>query len=67
MKLQEALALRIEPRLPGAQDIEAMNNRSIRLQALFEAFHRGEPSSEHYGCYTGLHEKALAEMPRDGF
>lgn len=67
MKLQEALALRIEPQKPGAEDLEAMANRSIRMRALFDAFHRDSPHSTHWGCFTGLHQQALAEMPHDAF
>lgn len=65
MELKEALALRIEPNLPGAQDIEAMNNRSIRMMALFKAFHRDQPGSEHWGTFTGLHQMAQQELPRE--
>lgn len=67
MKLQEALALRIDPQKPGAQDVEAMNNRSIRLLALFNAFHRDQPTSDHWGLFTGLHELSQQEMPHDAF
>lgn len=63
MTLKEALALRIEPQKPGAEDIQAMNNRSVRLRALFDAFHRHDPNSDHHGCFTGLHQMTLDEMP----
>lgn len=67
MTLREALALRIDPQKPGAEDLEAMNNRSIRMRALFEAFHRDQPTSDHWGLFTGLHHLAQQEMPHDAF
>ena len=67
MTLKEALALRIEPQKPGAEDVEAMNNRILRMQALFTAFHRDDPNSDHYGCFTGLHDLAQQQMPDDAF
>ena len=67
MTLKEALALRIEPNAYGAQDVEAMNNRSLRMQALFTAFHRDSPHSDHWGLFTGLHDLAQQQMPHDAF
>jgi len=67
MTLKQALALRIEPESEGATDVIAMANRSIRMQALFTAFHRDDPNSDHYGCFTGLHDLAQQQMPDDAF
>lgn len=55
---EKAAALRIEPTLPGAQDIEAMNNRVKRLELLYEAARRDDPNSGAHSLYTGLHASA---------
>lgn len=63
MTIAEALALRIEPRLPGAQDLEAMQNRSIRLQALHQLTGRDNPAHTLHGRFTGLHQATQQEVP----
>lgn len=52
---QDPAALRVDPTLPGAQDIEAMENRVLRLNALYVATRRDDPASPMHGLYTGLH------------
>lgn len=66
MNLQQQLAaLRIDPlpHLPGAQDVEAMNNRVTRLELLFEATRRGDRASTMHSVYTGLHEAMANPEP----
>ena len=46
--------LRTKPNLPGAQDIEAMNNRGAALELLYHAAHRDDPNSTLHHTYTGL-------------
>ena len=53
---QQIAALRIEPNLPGAQDIEAMANRVKRLDLLYEATRRDQKENSRHGVYTGLHQ-----------
>jgi hypothetical protein len=53
---QQIAALRIEPNLPGAQDVEAMANRVNRLDLLYEATRRDQKESTRHGLYTGLHQ-----------
>lgn len=56
MTLQkEAAALWIEPRQAGAADVEAMAARVERLDLLYRAAGRDDPSSSMHGLYTGLH------------
>lgn len=55
---KEAAALRIDPTLPGAQDVEAMANRVKRLELLYHAARRNDPQNGLRGCYTGLHGSA---------
>lgn len=66
MDLQQQLAaLRIEPHphLPGAQDVEAMNNRVTRLELLFEATRRGDSASSRHMLFTGLHQAMTKAEP----
>ena len=46
--------LRTDPSLPGAQDINAMNNRVIVLELLYQAARRDDPNNTRHHCYTGL-------------
>ena len=46
--------LRTKPNLPGAQDLEAMNNRVKALDLLFEAARRDDPANSLCGRYTEL-------------
>lgn len=55
---KEVAALRVEPTLPGAQDVEAMNNRVKRLELLYHAARRDDPQNGAHGLYTGLHGSA---------
>jgi len=51
--------LRVKPELPGAQDIEAMNNRCNILDALYLIDGRDKPDHPHYHTYTGLAQKYI--------
>jgi len=42
------------PAKPGAQDVEAMTNRVIWLEALYLRDNRDDPGHEFHGLYTGL-------------
>lgn len=55
---QKAAALRIEATLPGGEDIEAMENRVMRLELLYQAARRDDPNSGAHSLYTGLHASA---------
>ena len=46
--------LRTKPNRPGAEDIEAMNNRVAALELLYHATHRDDANSTARGLYTGL-------------
>jgi hypothetical protein len=46
--------LRTTPSLPGAQDIEAMDNRVKALDLLYEAAKRDDPNNTNHRLYTGL-------------
>jgi len=47
-------ALRTKPNRPGAEDIEAMNNRVAALELLYHATRRDDPNNTQRGLYTGL-------------
>ncbi len=55
----ELQGLRIEPTRPGAEDVEAMNNRARRLQILYLLADRDHAETGLRSTYTGLHEAAL--------
>ena len=48
--------LRTKPNIPGAQDIEAMDNRVKALDLLYDAANRDDPANTLRGRYTGLWE-----------
>ena len=48
--------------LPGAEDIEAMNNRLVWLEYLYELDGRQHRDHPRHGLYTGL-AKAYALLP----
>lgn len=48
----------IDPCLPGAQDVSAMNARQRRLEILFKLAKRDKPGSPNHGLLTGLHAQA---------
>lgn len=62
---QQIAALRIDPlpHLPGAQDVEAMNNRVTRLDLLYEATRRDQRESSMHALYTGLHQAMPQPAP----
>lgn len=51
--------LRVKPELPGAQDIEAMNNRCHILDALYLIDGRDQLGHPQYHTYTGLAQKYI--------
>lgn len=60
---EELLALlqgipRREPSLPGAEDIDAMEERNARLQLLYHLEDRHQPGNSNYGLWTGLEDGA---------
>ena len=50
------------PNRPGAEDIEAMRNRTIWLNQLYEIDGRVDPDHPLHGLYTGLHAKYINEV-----
>jgi hypothetical protein len=51
--------LRVKPKSPGAQDIEAMNNRNHILDALYLIDGRDKPDHPRFCTYTGLAQKYI--------
>lgn len=49
--------LQTEPRRPGAQDFDVMDNRQYILDALYVIDGRGKPLHPKHGLYTGLWKK----------
>lgn len=45
---------RTQPTLPGAQDVEAMDNRIITLDWLYRLDGRSDPKHPQHATYTGL-------------
>ena len=45
------------PCKPGAEDIEAMNNRQAWMDELYAFDRRDDPLHPMHGLYTGLHLK----------
>mgnify|MGYP003149431393 CR=1 FL=1 len=50
------------PNRPGAEDIEAMRNRTIWLNQLYEIDGRVDLDHPFHGLYTGLHAKYINEV-----
>ena len=50
------------PNLPGAQDVEAMRNRTIWLDQLYVIDGREDPDHPFHGLYTGLHQRYINEV-----
>lgn len=57
---EQILQLRTKPQLPGAQDVVAMNNRTIVLGALYDLDGRDDPDHPYHKTYTGLYRKYVA-------
>ncbi len=55
--------MRTEPKLPGAQDIQAMSNRQIVMDELYHLAGRDNPKHSLHGTYTGLWEELPATFP----
>jgi hypothetical protein len=60
---QQIRQLRTEPTKPGAEDIEAMNNRVIALDALFHLAGRDNKDHTLHSTYTGLWAEPPANLP----
>lgn len=56
---EQILQLHQPPKLPGAQDIKAMNRRVLALDALYDLDCRADPKHPHHHTYTGLFEKYI--------
>lgn len=50
------------PSLPGAQDVEAMHNRTVWLNQLYVIDGREDPGHPFHGLYTGLHQRYINEV-----
>ena len=51
------------PCKPGAEDIEAMNNRVTWLDMLYKLEKRDDPSHPQHGLYTALNRKHSSTFP----
>ncbi len=60
---QQLARIRTEPKLPGAQDIQAMSNRQIVMDELYHLAGRDNPKHSLHGTYTGLWEELPATFP----
>jgi hypothetical protein len=60
---QQVKCLRTEARKPGAEDISAMNNRVLVLDALYHLAGRDNKDHTLYGLYTGLNAEPPANLP----
>lgn len=52
-----ATLLEMQPRKPGAQDFDVMDNRQYILDALYVIDGRNKPSHKMHSVYTGLFTK----------
>jgi len=51
------------PCKPGAEDLQAMNNRNTWMTMLFMLEGRDNPDHPQCGLYTGLHKKHFSTFP----
>ena len=51
------------PCKPGAEDIEAMNNRVVWMDMLYKLEKRDDPAHPQHGLYTSLNKKHLSIFP----
>ena len=51
------------PCKPGAEDIEAMNNRIAWMDMLYKLEGRDNPDHPKRGLYTGLHKVHFSTFP----
>jgi len=56
---EQILQLHQAPKLPGAQDIKAMNRRVLALDALYDLDGRSDPGHPNHNTYTGLFQKYI--------
>ena len=54
------------PSKPGAEDQEAMRNRSAWIEALYKYEGRDDKDHPMHGLYTGLAKKHSQTMSTDG-
>jgi hypothetical protein len=60
---QQVKLLRTEARKPGAEDIHAMDNRVLVLDALFHLAGRDNKDHTLHSTYTGLWAEPPANLP----
>jgi len=51
------------PCKPGAEDLEAMNNRITWMEMLYKLEGRDAPDHPQRGLYTGLHKRHFSTFP----
>ena len=51
------------PCKPGAEDLEAMNNRVVWMDMLYKLEGRDKADHPKRGLYTGLHRKHISTFP----
>ena len=60
---QQLARIRTEPKLPGAEDLQAMSNRQIVMDELYRLAGRDQKTHQMHGFYTGLAEQLPASFP----
>lgn len=60
---QQVRQLRTEAQKPGAQDLEAQNNRHTVLEALYHLAGRHHKDSTMHGLFTGLNAQPPDTLP----
>ena len=58
---EQVLQLPIDCMKPGAEDIKAMNNRTLVLDALYHLDGRDDPAHPYAQTYTGLYQKFVSK------
>jgi hypothetical protein len=60
---EQVRLLRTKPRKPAGQDLHAMENRVLVMDALYTLAGRDNPDSTMHGLYTGLWAEPPANLP----
>jgi hypothetical protein len=60
---QQVKCLRTDARKPGAEDLHAMDNRVLVMDALYQLAGRDNPSHTMHALYTGLWAEPPANLP----
>ena len=60
---QQVKCLRTEALKPGAEDVKAMENRVLVMDALYVLAGRDNPNSLMHGLYTNLNAEPPANLP----